>query len=119
MCKEINPWNFVVNALYAARDKTPLSLNSQNTYYFWKYTLIAFKKLRKELRNVCLYLDRHSLENVLWNDNLYIKIEDDTLRIDNKVDIDIVNEYLDPSVRKKLSKIFLDAYEELEYASKK
>ena len=113
MCKEISPWSFVVNALYFVKDQKPLSLNPRDSMYFWEYTLIAFEKLKSEIADICIYADRYSLENVLWNDNLYINIKDDKLSIDKGVNIKRVNRYLDPDIRERLPKIFVDAYKKL------
>jgi len=116
MCKEISPWNFIINALYYVKDKEPLSLNPQDKKYFWKFTFISSKFLKKDFENICLYFDRYDLENVLWNNNLYIEIKDDKLQIDNSIDekyIRQINEYLNQDIRKRLPEIFNKAYRAL------
>lgn len=114
MCKEISPWGFVVNALYFVKGQKPLSLNPKDEKYFWEYTLIAFEKLKSEIEGICVYADRYSLENVLWYDNLYINIKNDNVFIDKSVDIRSINRNLDADIKKKLPKIFVAAYKELQ-----
>lgn len=116
MCNEISPWKFVVNALYSIKGQEPLSLNPDDKTYFWAYTLIASQTLKEKLADICVYADRRSLENVLWNDNLYITVKDDKLLIDENVDIDLVNQYLDDAIKGEIQGAFKNAYTALKAA---
>ena len=116
MCEEISPWKFIINGLYCVKDSEPLSLNPEDKEYFWKYTMLALEKIKTELDedDVCVYADRYSLENVLFNNNLYITINNkNKLALDGNLNIDSVNKYLNPDLGKKLSDIFKEAYQEL------
>ncbi len=112
MRKAISPWKLVVNALYFVRHEPPLSLDPHDKRYFWKYTLIASEKLKNNFEDIRIFSDKYSLENVLLNDNLYISVEDDKLCVDDGIDINSVNKYLDPLIKDKLSDIFREAYKE-------
>ena len=116
MCKEMSSWKLVVNALYYARGKDPLSLGlSSGKRHFWDYVLKASESIKRN--DICVYDDRYSLENVLWNDNMFVHIERDTVRISNSMsseDLSRVNEYFDANLRSKLSDIFNEAYSSLE-----
>ena len=120
MCREITPWKFVINSLYVIRDKEPLSLNLDDgcQRYFWRFTEIVSDSLRKNLKNVTMFDDRYSIENVLWNDNLFIKIDGQRVAIaerltDNILENDI-NKYLDEDIKSSLPDLIKKAYDELQ-----
>jgi len=120
MCREITPWKFVINSLYVIRDKEPLSLNLDDGYqrYFWRFTEIVSDSLREHLRNVTIFDDRYSIENVLWNDNLFIKIVGQQVAIAERLTDDIlensINKYLDEDIKKSLPALIEKAYVELQ-----
>lgn len=116
MCKEMSSWKLVINALYYAREKDPLSLNpSSDMRDFWDYVMRASESIKRN--DICVYDDRYSLENVLWNDNMFVHIDKDIVRLSDTVnssDIDRVNEYYDPGIRLKFNEIFNEAYASVE-----
>lgn len=120
MCREITPWKFVINSLYVIRDKEPLSLNLDEGYqrYFWRFTEIVSDHLRKSLKNVTIFDDRYSIENVLWNDNLFIKIVGQQVAIAERLTDNIlensINKYLDEDIKKSLPDLIKKAYGELQ-----
>jgi hypothetical protein len=120
MCREITPWKFVINSLYVIRDKEPLSLNLDDgcQRYFWRFTEIVSDSLREHLRNVVIFDDRYSIENVLWNDNLFIKIVGQQVAIAERLTDDIlensINKYLDEDIKKSLPALIEKAYVELQ-----
>ena len=115
MKKEISPDLFIVDALYYVKGKQPLlSLNSKDSKYFWRYVFLADKEIRKQFKEIIMYSDKNSLENVIYNKGWAIKIKDNKLKIDyriNKERIEEINKSLDPEVKKALPKIFKNAYE--------
>lgn len=116
MCKEISSWKLVVNALFYLPERTPMPLDPQDKKYFWRYVLMAAEDLETEFKDIFLYTDKYSLENVLWNDNLYINIKDNSLYLDegvSKDDIEVINEYLEPNIKNKLPDVFKSAYQRL------
>ena len=65
-----------------------------------------------------MFDDRYSIENVLWNDNLFIKIDGKRVAIaerltDNILENDI-NKYLDEDIKSSLPDLIKKAYDELQ-----
>jgi hypothetical protein len=113
MKKELSPGAYLINALYSIKDeKIPLSLNQKDKKYLWKFTFRATDKIKKEFKKLIMYVDRNSLECALHNerDIGYIKIEDNKLSINDKIDIKEINRCLGPKLRKKLPEIFREVY---------
>lgn len=115
--KEMDGWLFAVNALYWANfediDGALFSLTTPSEKpYFWRYTFIADKKIRKEFPFLLLWADRRSLENAIGD--IYIKSDNnDFIYIDSRVNRSIINEInknLGRKINKRLSQIFAEAY---------
>ena len=120
MSREITPWKFVVNSLYVIKDEEPLSLNLDDGLqkYFWRFTFLVSDLLRKHLKNVMIFDDRHSIENVLWNNNLFIKIDGQRIVIAERLTYDFlknnINEYLDNDIKDSLPNLIKMAYDKLQ-----
>lgn len=115
MTSEISSWKLVVNALFFLPDSTPMSLDYDNKRYFWEYLLIAAEKLENDFPDLRLYTDKYSLENVLHNDNLYIKMDtkDNSIYLEEGVtekDIEDINEYIPPVIKTRFPEVFRDAF---------
>jgi hypothetical protein len=65
-----------------------------------------------------MFDDRYSIENVLWNDNLFIKIVGQRVAIAERLTDDIlensINKYLDEDIKKSLPHLIKQAYGELQ-----
>lgn len=110
---EISTWALVVNALYYLPKNIPMSLNCNDKEYFWRYLLMAAEEMEKHFPDLRLYTDKGSLENVLYNDNLYINKGDNCVSLDAGVtwrDIDDINEYKPLEITGRFKEIFKDAY---------
>jgi hypothetical protein len=116
MSKSISPDLFIANALYYVKSKpVPLSLDPKDRKYFWRYTFLASEKIRKEFKDIFLYSDKNSLENVIYNKGWYVKIKDNKLGVSHKMkkrDLEEINACLDPDIKKALPKIFREAYDQ-------
>ncbi|MEK6906532.1 MAG: hypothetical protein AABW81_02835 [Nanoarchaeota archaeon] len=113
--EEISPWKFAINSLYSVKDRMPLSLDHNDKMYFWKYTLIALEKIKKEFsdKELNVYADRNSLENAISISGLYIKTKNKKLFLSEDMDIFSVNKYLKKETEERLTKIFREAYDEM------
>jgi len=111
MSRELTPWQFVVNCLFAA--EKPVGIDDE----FWKYTSISYKKLLEKLPDIEIINDYYSLEMVILHQRIFLKLneEETTIELDRATFKDkylekIVNYSLDDDIKKKLPSIMKEAY---------
>jgi len=111
MSRELGPWQFVVNCLFAA--EKPIGIDDE----FWKYTSISYKKLLEKFPDIDIINDNYSLEKVILHQRIFLKLneEETTIKLDKSTFKDkyleeIVNYSLDDDIKKELPRIIKDAY---------